>query len=334
MIKYACVLFMVVITACTTNYKKGEFKAPSRMLTSSTVIDRDSSILLGRLSSISGVINNAVYIFDPWGDFCYTKYDIAKNTTSRFCKRGQGPNEVVNVLSSISLIGKENENYISIFDNYQCKFLFFNENHVEDNNYTLEFPLLEKLMIADAFPINDSIVIARGVFGKNICAFFLNGQGQGTFLEAFTKKGSDNLKRILKDGNKFVLSPNKDYLVRITQNGGLIEGYRIEGMQLIKQFSHNYFDVICDEKLSDTKDSRYGYIDAAMSDDKIYALYDGGLVNRQNTYQSKMIHVYNNNGQLLEILLLDKYVKSIGVDFRNKQIFAKSADYELLLFTL
>lgn len=331
---YSFIVIIFIMSACTVNNKKDAFVAPSRELISSTIIDQNSSMLLGKLSSISGVINNAVYLFDPWGDYFYTKYDVAKNEAYRFCKKGQGPNEVVNVLSSISLVSKDNGNYISIFDNYHCKFLFFHEDRVEDNNYVQESSLLDRLMIADAFPINDSIVIARGVFGKNICMFLKNGREQSVCLESFTKVGNDNVKRILKDANEFALSPSKEYLIRITQNGGLIEGYKIKDMQLIQQFSHNYFEVICDENLSDTKDSRYGYIDVAVSNDKIYGLYDGGLVSRQNTYRSNIIHVYNMDGDIVEKLQLDQYVKSIGVDCENKRIFAKSANDDLLLFNL
>lgn len=322
------------MSACTMNNEKDFFIAPSRKLISSTIIDQNSSMLLGRSSSISGVINNVVYVFDPWGDYFYTKYDATKNKAYRFCKKGQGPNEVVNVLSSVSLVGKENGDYISVFDNYYCKFIFFHEDHVEDNNYMQESSLYDRFMIAEAFPLNDSIVIARGVFSKNICMFLKNGREQSVHLESFTKVGDDDVKRILKDANRFALSPNKEYLIRITQNGGLIEGYKIKNMQLMQQFSHNYFEVICDEKLSDTKDSRYGYIDVTVSNDKIYGLYDGGLVNRQNTYRSNIIHVYNIDGDVIEKLLLDQYVESIGVDSENKQIFAKSANSDLLLFNL
>jgi len=322
------------MSACTVKNEKDFFAAPSRKLFGKSLMDQNSSILLGSRSSISGVINNAIYIFDPWGDYFYTKYDVEKNRAYRFCRKGQGPNEVVNVLSSVSLVKKEDGDYISIFDNYQCKFLFFHQDYIEDNNYVKESSLFDRHMIADAFPINDSIVITRGIFGKNICMFFKDGREQCVHLESFTKVGNDDIKRILKDANKFALSPDKRHIIRITQNGGLIESYQIKDMELIQQFSNNYFEVICDEKLSDTKDSRYGYIDVAVSNDKIYGLYDGGLVNRQNTFRSNIIHVYNIEGEIIEKLQLDQYVKSIGVDSENQKIFAKCYNDDLLLFNL
>ena len=325
----------IFVAACTKFNDKNYFIAPYRELLGNIIIDQDSSMLIGGRAIISGVINDAVYIFDPWGEYFYIKYDATNNTACRFCRKGQGPKEVVNVLSSVTLVVRADGNYISIFDNYHCKFLFFKEDHVTENFYVQESSLVDRAMVAGAFPINDSIVIVRGVFDKNICMFLKNGVRQNVYLESFTKVGDDNVKRILKDANRFALSPNKEYLIRIAQNGGLIEGYKIEDMQLIQQFSHNYFDVICDANLSDTKDSRYGYIDVSVSNDKIYGLYDGGLVRRDNTFRSDIIHVYSMDGRLLEKLLLDQYVESIGVNDENTQIFAKSADNsDLVLFNL
>jgi hypothetical protein len=153
-------------------------------------------------------------------------------------------------------------------------------------------------------------------------------------LEEFTKVGNDVMKKSIKDANRFDLSPNRKFIVRITQNGGLIAAYRIENLKLIQQFSHNYFEVICDDNLADTKKSRYGYIDISVSNDKIYGLYDGGLVGRENTFKSKIIHVYDMNGILLEQLLLDHYVKSIGVNDEETQIYAISEEHELISFDI
>lgn len=78
-------IFIILISACTVSNEKDFFIAPSRELNSIVILDQDSSMMLGRLSSISGVINNAVYIFNPWGEFFYTKFDILKNKAYRFC---------------------------------------------------------------------------------------------------------------------------------------------------------------------------------------------------------------------------------------------------------
>ncbi len=326
--------FIVLLSACKDKESREAFDAPVRELHGTVVVDKDSPILIGRSGSISGVINEAVYIYNPWGDCFYTKYDLTNDTAYRFCRVGHGPGEAVNVLTSISLCNIDNANFISVFDNYRCKFFFYDEKHIDDAERVKESTAFDRMMIGDAFPLNDSITIVRGIFGNNICMFLKNGKKESACLESFTKKGDDNVKRILKDANKFVLSPDNEFLIRIAQNGGLIEGFKIDGTTLLPRFSHAYFDVICDDNLSDTPDSRYGYIDVAASNDKIYALYDGGLVNRKNTYRSDMIHVYDMSGNMTEILHLDRFVESIGVDIGNKRIFALTDEKELASFNL
>ncbi|MDR2847963.1 MAG: hypothetical protein LBV39_02555, partial [Bacteroidales bacterium] len=89
----------------------------------------------------------------------------------------------------------------------------------------------------------------------------------------FTKFSENNSypDRVLSDANEFALAPDKNYLVRVTQFGGLIECYKIENMQLIRQFRKEYFDVMCNPDLSTNRNSRYGYISVSIGSNKIYA---------------------------------------------------------------
>lgn len=321
---------MSTICGCTISEKE-YFVAPSREINGKIIIDRDSALLIGRHNSMI-VLNNSVYIHDPWGGHFFTKYDINNDTVYRFCRNGQGPREATSASPVMTLVMKENRNYISVFDSFSCKFLLFEEDHINDYINAQEEFLKDNSIIFTAFQLNDSIVLAEGVFEKNICMFYKNGIKQKSYLESFTKIGNDDMKRIMKDANVFGLSPNKEFFVRITQNGGLIEAYKIENMQLNQLFSHNYFDVICDRNLSFTNDSRYGYIDMSVSNNKIYGLYDGGLVNRENSFRSNIIHIYDMNGQLLEKLLLNHFVECIGVNNEETQLYAISEEHDLLLF--
>ena len=329
------VFFIIAICSCNV-VDKESFVAPSRNIDGKIIMDKDSSLMIGERCYLT-VINNDVYIYNPWGGYFFTKYDIANDIAYRFCRQGQGPGEFLNAVPEITQIALKDSNYISVFDNAFHKFILFEENQTLDNSNVKEVFLKgEEAMIIGAFQINDSIVFATGVFEKNICGFYKHGIRQEVLLESFTKVGADNhQKRIFKDANKFDLSPNKEFLVRITQNGGLIEAYKIENMQLIQQFSNAYFDVICDYKLSDTRNSRYGYIDVSISNNKIYGLYDGGLVARENTFRSNEVHVYDMKGILIEKLILDQYVRSIGVNNEETQLYAISRrELDLLLYNL
>ncbi|MDR2383301.1 MAG: hypothetical protein LBD76_05385 [Prevotellaceae bacterium] len=87
-------------------------------------------------------------------------------------------------------------------------------------------------------------------------------------MKVFTKyeEGNGDWERVMEDGNKFDLSPNASYIVRITQFGGLIEAYKIENMKLTQLFSKPYFDVKLNTDLKLNHDSQYGYIDVRGSE--------------------------------------------------------------------
>jgi hypothetical protein len=198
----------------------------------------------------------------------------------------------------------------------------------------------------DAYILNDSIILGGGIYKTDACKIYKYDSaqkiyiGQGTYMKVFTKyeEGNEDWKRVLADGNKFDLSPNKSYITRITQFGGLIEAYKINDMELTPMFSKKYFDVMNKPDLKHSHDSRYGYIDATVSDNKIYALYCGNpilLDPSQEPFKSKTVHVYDWNGKALETLLLDKYVSGIAVNNEDTELYAlSSAEKDLLLFRL
>jgi hypothetical protein len=177
--KLFVVLFLLTIFGCTTSNTE-HFVSPSREIYGKIIIDQDSSLLIGRRGTISSVINGSIYIFDPWGTYFFSKYDINNDIAYRFCQIGQGPGEVMNTVIGTTLFVKNSTNYISVFDNYFRKFIFFSEMRLDDNNSVLEMSLKASQIITEAFQINDSIVIAIGVFEKNICAFFKNGEIQNS----------------------------------------------------------------------------------------------------------------------------------------------------------
>jgi hypothetical protein len=70
------------------------FDAPSRDLKSEVLMDRDSSMIIGRTNFIT-MVNNSIYIQDIHGEYCYTKYDTKTREAYRFGKKGQGPGEML-----------------------------------------------------------------------------------------------------------------------------------------------------------------------------------------------------------------------------------------------
>jgi hypothetical protein len=327
------------------------FDAPSRDLKSEVLMDRDSSMIIGKTNYIT-MINHSLYIQDIYDGYCYTKYDTRTREAYRFGKRGQGPGEMQMPSYTVSSIKINDTVCIGLYDTNPHKIFLYREdsltNLAKNNLYKVIFCGRghKDDMTLHSYILNDSVILGGGAYKTDVCKIYKKDVtqgtyiGQGTCMKVFTKyeKGNENWKRIMREGDKFDLSPDKSYIVRITQFGGLIEAYKIENMELNQLFSKAYFDVKTYPDLKWNHDSRYGYIDVTVSDNKIYALYSGAhvlLEPSHEPFKSKTVHVYDWDGKALETLLLDKYVSGIAVNNEDTELYALSnAEKDLLLFRL
>jgi hypothetical protein len=326
------------------------FHAPSRDLKSEILTDRDSSMIIGHEIHIT-MVNNSLYIPYLYEGYCYMKYDTKTREVFRF-KRGQGPGEMLMPDYTISSIKIHDTVYIGLYDVNPNKIYLYEENSLTDQEDDSFYKVIScgssyvDNHTSGVYILNDSVVLEVGAYKSDVCriskydAAQETYTGQETYMKVFTKyeEGNSVFKRILRDGNKFDLSPDKSYIVRITQFGGLIEAYKIENMKLTQLFSYPYFDVKNSLNLKHNSDSRYGYIDVTVSNNKIYALYCGNpilLDDSEEPFKSRTVHVYDRNGKSLEKLLLDKYVTGIAVNSKDTELYAlSSAEMDLLLFRL
>ena len=83
---------IVLMNSCMTPNKK-DFIAPTRELKSRIIMDKDSSLLIGEYAMIT-VLNNNVYIYDDYGEYNLTQYNVTDKTVSRFCRKGRGPGKL------------------------------------------------------------------------------------------------------------------------------------------------------------------------------------------------------------------------------------------------
>jgi hypothetical protein len=343
-------VLLLLFSTCAES-DKIKFEASSRDLQSEVLTDRDSSMIIGNTDFIT-MVNNSLYIQDIYEEYCYTKYDTKTREAYRFAKRGQGPGEMLMPTHSVSYIKVNDTAYISLYDPNLHKIFLYKEdsliNSAKNNFYKTiscgDGSIYD--LTLDAWILNDSVILGTGAYKTDVCKIYKNDVaqgtyiGHGTYMKVFTKyeEGNEEWKRILADGNKCGLSPNKSYIARITQFGGLIEAYKIENMELIQLFSKKYFDVMNMPDLKHNGDSRYGYIDITVSDNKIYALYCGNpimLEPSQEPFKSKTVHVYDWSGKSLETLLLDEDVTGIAVNSKDTELYALSnAEKNLLLFRL
>lgn len=324
-----------MLANCTTSTHKDRFKNIEALALHGEYVRNDTSFLLGDTDMLT-MVNDDVYIYNPIGEYGFITYNITNESYTNLGRKGLGPKE--GILYSPYLTTMNNS--VVCFDLSKRTFLYYKPDsldfaykvvNLEQNNF-------EGLVI-EAFPLNDSISLATGAYKDGICAFLKNGKLQNVCLEPYTEEGNF-MSRALKDANIFKLSNDKKYLLRITQNGGLIALYSIDIIEkeLNCEFKKEYFGVECKQKGDDlefTNDAKYGYIDACMSDEYIYGLYSGKPMTNAN-FEGREIHVYDFKGELLRRMSIDIPVSGIAVHNTDKCIYglATQGEKEMCCFML
>jgi hypothetical protein len=335
------IFFLLHFCACTET-ESPPFEATARNLESKIVMDRDSGMIIGK-TNIMTMFGNSLYIQDKYEEYHCTEYNTETREYSRFCRHGQGPGEMLMPAIAMSTMMVNDTAYLLLYDINIHRICLFDMCHKKTYKKIMPFGSNNSNdFTRGVYIVNDSIMLSVGCYEGYACKLYKNRQPMEKYMKAFTKKGEDiDYRKVSRDGNKFDVSPNKSHIVRITQIGGLIEAYKIVDDELQQSFRREYFDVICTSELKTTNDSRYGYIDVTISNNKIYALYSGGIVHArdengiQTSYKSKTVHVYDMEGKELETLLLDKFVTALAVKADDTELYALSdAEKDLLLYKL
>lgn len=290
------------------------------------IIESDSEIYIADTDFLQ-IIEDRIYIYNPVGDFGFIVYDSQNKSYEYLGRKGNGPKE--GIMYSPFMTSSNNE--LCLFDISKNKFLFHKKDSSKIAYKELNIKRPNKGLILEAFSLNDSICLVTGAFNTGVCAFLKNGEVIKEFIEPYTEIG-DFMNRALKDANLFMLSNNKEYLLRITQNGGFIGLYKIdiESMNITPIFEKEYFPVEVkpgNNSLAFTSQSKYGYISACITDNYIYGLFSGKELDNQN-FKGDQIHVYTYDGNLKYNLNLDIPISGITVDNKDKKIFGIKAEGE------
>lgn len=125
--------------------------------------------------------------------------------------------------------------------------------------------------------------------------------------------------------------PDRTLLVLGTRHAGAIEIYRADGSLLRRSAGPFEFEprfgVVQTEAgpaLTSGGDLRFGYIDVATTEERIYALFSGrmraGFPGRAN--YGEYVHVFDWEGDFLEALRLDAEAFTLTVDEENRALYA------------
>ncbi|MFZ1288464.1 MAG: BF3164 family lipoprotein [Melioribacteraceae bacterium] len=315
---------MIILNNCSNNSKFEK----STELRAEEIIDGDS---LGFPFEIISM-NDLIIILDkkPLIDNSTIKvYDHNYHLITSFGKRGKGPGEYLQPVDLTKSIGIDYEFTLYDFSNLRLT------NYKIDRNYQFHIKNIYPLkggMPYQAVFTNDKIIVSLGLGLEynRIAIFDTNGTIKKTIGEIPPGKEKNTpvplhlqaykgKLRLSPDGKYYVISAQySDYIDILNKAGNLKK--RIIG-PLDKEPE---YDVVSAGEIPvmalDTKKCIYGYLDIAVNDEFIYALYSGNQFS-DHKYEGNFIHVYDFNGQLKKNYKLTESIVDFDIDFHNAIIY-------------
>lgn len=180
--------------------------------------------------------------------------------------------------------------------------------------------------------VNDSIIISPGGTLKEgrFAAYDLLGNIKGFYGEPLPGKdlktpmpihqqASIGRLKVTPDGSKYIISAQYSDLIDVYNNNGVLLK-RISGpLNMYPKYNVKTYNNY--PRLShDKKDAITGYMDIALTNDKIIALYSG-IPLEQNEFDCKFLHVFSMKGELLETVILDHKLVRITLDAKNNRLY-------------
>lgn len=257
---------------------------------------------------------------------CYSLSDY-RYIQSLF-KRGQGPNEFIFI------------NNIQIHNDTLYAYSSTNEIFFINTTKSDSDSLINKVKLSDNFGF-----LNRGVFLKNsfffpvftkfnknrILEFNVNGDFISTFGHLVTNQ--NNIKASTYQAYMPFLHGNNDILVAASQFGEILEIYKLNNKEQINLLGTKGYP-----EFQETNDNIainkgiIGYEDIYVTNNYIYALFNGESESEKDRQGGKYVYVYTHEGKPLIKLILDRYAIGFYIDENKKKIYLLDANTDNPLF--
>lgn len=275
---------------------------------------------------------NSLVILDYKSDSLFHLIDIKNNVYwGAFGSKGQGPNEF-NHPQNIQIY----DDNLYCYDGDKAEIKRIEINNEEKRIACSTFVKFEDNWSFDVIPISNQSFLANGCFEEGMFRV-INEKSETLFTIAsypYKDEGEKNIP------NKFramayqgtMRMNRKGSIAFAVAQAKLIYLYRLEGMKLIK--SGEIVDSYAKYKPDSSMPRSYSvvfdgkspecYMDLAVTDDFVYALYSGRTFKefKMSCSECEYIYVYDWTGNFINLYKLDVPVSRICLDESNKKIYA------------
>ncbi|WP_298512202.1 BF3164 family lipoprotein [uncultured Kordia sp.] len=272
-----------------------------------------------------------IYINDLKSKKVIVVFDENSNYKGNIGIKGKGPGELLAPFGSLDF----HDNKLWVFDSSQNKYLGFHKDSVSSNDYkpTDHELFLESKSFFYELGWLDSETIVGLDFSEidNRLSIYNTNTKQTTTTGTLPPLPKSEVPIAVHKQSLMAtlkVKPDNSKIALANLYCDLIEIYNQDGSDYMKiktdldflpkyELSNNGSRVV----MGQAGDTKFGYIDLSVSDNKIYALYSGKTRDDSPFPFGTEIHVFDWEGNLVNVLEIEKKSTAIEVDTNDKNLF-------------
>ena len=188
-----------------------------------------------------------------------------------------------------------------------------------------------------------NFVISTGLYEEGRYLLYSLADGSARYFLSYPETPGfsdlrEKTKAILYASSVLRVSPDQSAFVCADMYSGAIDFCRIVAgsIERVKTVRLHYPSVQITEvpssRVAYTQDNRFGFIDIAVTGDRVYALYSGKTyrVDRGRAFECQTLLVYDWEGNLVKSCLFDTPLVNINFDLEDQNIYGVTVDGTLV----
>lgn len=330
-------IFLIILVSCFSSCQNGTNNNLLDLFTEEYFLSSplDFSIEEDSLARIEGITcnNNDLIVYDVYDAHCFTLFDaISGKFITRFGTIGQGPDEIL-----IGSYGELTNGNYYVFNDQLKRIWIFNTDSLRNNikkpqtniQYNIQESQFTKLL-----PVTDSIFVGVGDYkkGTQIVVFDINNEvlDYGIDTYNFNDASFNVYTRFLSNQGNFVKHPQYNKFVFSVNFSSNIDFFELKNNEIIPskllRLGNPLYEPIIEGggtifRAVPDEQAITGYIDLSAGNRYVYALYSEKRL-YENWRKSKVVLVFDWEGNPIARLNIDREVYYIAVDEANNKLFA------------
>ncbi|WP_303318478.1 BF3164 family lipoprotein [Flavivirga abyssicola] len=245
--------------------------------------------------------------------------------------KGKGPGEILSPYGSLGIYN----NKLWVFGATLNKYLGFNTDSILKKNYKpiqSELFFTSKSFFYEVGWLSNNVIVGLNFSEeeKRLTFYDINKKTEihsGSIPPKLSQEIPTSIHKQSLMGT-LKIKPDRSKIVIGSLYSDLIEIFDESGNDIIK--TKTELDFLPKYELSDNNghivmgqggDTRFGYIDVSVTNENIYALFSGNTRNDSSFAYGKLIHVFNWEGELIDVMELENDSISIEINSDNSELY-------------